>query len=165
MGAGVFKVATCQFAVSGSIKRNAGQICSYLSRAKKARADIVHFPECALSGYAGVDFKNFEGFDWAQLKEQTQRIMALAGKLKLWVVLGSSHRLTGANRPHNCLYLINPKGKIAGRYDKRFCLEKEFSHYTPGDKFVTFTVNGVKCGWLICFELRFPEIYSNEPQV
>jgi predicted amidohydrolase len=159
MATGVLKVATCQFAVSGLINRNSQQICSFLTKAKRAGADIVHFPECALSGYAGVDFETLNGFNWELLKEQTQKIMSLAGKLKVWVVLGSVHRLTEPNKPHNSLYLIGPNGKIVDRYDKRFCMEKELVHYTPGDRFTTFIINGVKCSLLICFDLRFPELY------
>ncbi len=159
MAVGVLKVATCQFAVSGEIARNGHQIRSFISKAKKAGADVVHFPECALSGYAGVDFKTLDGFKWELLKEQTQKIMALTGKLKIWVVLGSIHRLTSPNKPHNSLYLIGSNGKIVDRYDKRFCMEKELTHYTPGDRFATFAINGVKCSLLICFDLRFPELY------
>jgi predicted amidohydrolase len=159
MAAGMLKVATCQFAVSGEIARNGRQICDFLSKAKKAGADIVHLPECALSGYAGIDFETLDGFNWELLKEQTQKLMSLAGKLKIWVVLGSIHRLTGANKPHNSLYLIGPNGRIIDRYDKRFCMEKELTHYTPGDRFVIFTINGVRCSLLICFDLRFPELY------
>ena len=159
MSAGILKVATCQFAVSSSIERNARQICEFLRKAAKLKADIVHFPECALSGYVGFDFPNFDGFDWELLKEQTLKIMALAGKLKLWVVLGSVHPLTPPNKPHNCLYLIGPDGKIADRYDKRFCVAGELRRFMPGNRFVYFTINGVKCSLLICFDLRFPELY------
>ena len=156
MAAGVLKVATCQFAVSGSIKRNSQQIRRYL--AKAAKADIVHFPECALSGYSGYDFESLDELDWQQLQEESEKIAAAAKRYKLWVILGSVHRLTKAN-PHNSLYLISPKGKVVGRYDKRFCTSGELQHYTQGDKFVNFTVNGVKCSLLICFDLRFPELY------
>jgi len=156
---GLLRIATCQFAVSGSIRRNAGTICEMLRKAARARADIAHFPECALSGYAGVDFESFDSFDWSLLKERTERVMALAGKLGVWVVLGSTHRLSGSNKPHNCLYLISPQGKLADRYDKRFCLAKELAYYTPGNRFVTFDVNGVRCALLICFDARFPELY------
>ncbi len=159
MSAGVLRVATCQFAVSGSIKRNARQIHSFLRRAKRAKADIVHLPECALSGYAGKDFETLDRFNWKLLREETKKIMALAAKLKLWVVLGSIHQLTRPNKPHNCLYLIDPKGRVVDRYDKRFCLSDELAFYTPGNRFVNFTINGVKCSLLICFDLRFPEIY------
>ena len=159
MPSGKLTIATCQFAVSGSIKRNSRQICQFLRRAKRAKADIVHFPECALSGYAGKDFKSFAGFDWDLLKTETKKIMALAADLRLWVVLGSSRRLTGPNRPHNSLYLISPKGKIADRYDKRFCTPDDLEHFTPGNRFVIFNINGVRCALLICYDLRFPEIY------
>jgi deaminated glutathione amidase len=159
MAKGVLKVATCQFSVGASIKRNARQISELLHKSKKAKADIVHFPECALSGYIGADFPNFDNYDWELLKEEMQKIMALASKLKLWVVLGSTHKLAESNRPHNSLYLIGPNGKIKDRYDKRFCLKGELRRYTPGNRFVNFTINGVKCSLLICFDARFPELY------
>lgn len=155
----VLKVATCQFAVGRSVKRNSSEICELLHRAKKGKADIVHFSECALSGYVGTDFPNFEGYDWQLLKEETEKIMALAAKLRLWIVLGSTHRLTEPNKPHNSLYLINPDGKIIDRYDKRFCTPGDLRRLTPGNRFVNFTINGVKCSLLICFDLRFPELY------
>jgi len=156
---GMIKVATCQFAVGASIKRNSKRICEFLRKAKKARADIVHFSECALSGYVGTDFPNFEGYNWDLLREETQKIMALTTELSLWVVLGSTHPLTKPNKPHNSLYLINPKGEIVDRYDKRFCTPGDLRRLTPGSRFVDFTINGVKCSLLICFDLRFPEIY------
>jgi len=153
------KIATCQFAVSSDIRRNAAAISNYLKRAKKAKADIIHFPECALSGYVGVDFPNFDGFDWELLKARMLEITALVKKLGVWVVLGSTHPLTAPNKPHNCLYLIGPDGKIKDRYDKRFCMKAEARKYTPGDHFVTFSINGVRCSLLICFDVRFPEVY------
>ncbi|MHC4623641.1 MAG: carbon-nitrogen hydrolase family protein [Planctomycetota bacterium] len=159
MPAGLLKVGTCQFDVSASIKRNAWQICELLNRASRDGAEIVHFPECALSGYAGKDFETFDGFDWALLRGETEKIMALGAKLRLWVALGSAHQLSEPNKPHNSLYLIDPEGKIADRYDKRFCMSEDLPHYTPGNRFVTFDVNGVKCALLICFDVRFPELY------
>jgi len=159
MTEGKLKIASCQFAVSGSVKRNSRQIQKFMVRAGQNQARIVHFSECALSGYAGTDFDSFAGYDWELLKTETKKIMKLAAKLRLWVVLGSSHRLTESNKPHNSLYLINPEGKILDRYDKRFCTESDLEHYTPGDRFVVFTVDGVRCSLLICYDLRFPELY------
>ena len=159
MADSILQVATCQFAVGDSIKRNSRIICGFLHKASKAKADIVHFSECALSGYVGTDFPNFDGYDWDLLKEKTQKIMALARELCLWVVLGSTHPLTEPNRPHNSLYLINPEGEIVDRYDKRFCTLGDLRRLTPGNRFVNFTINGVRCSLLICFDLRFPELY------
>lgn len=159
MSASVLKVATCQFAVGRLVRRNSREIIEFLHKAKRGKADIVHFSECALSGYVGTDFPNFEGYDWQLLKEETEKVMALAAKLRLWIVLGSTHRLTEPNKPHNSLYLINPDGQIIDRYDKRFCTPGDLRRLTPGDRFVNFEIKGVKCSLLICFDLRFPEIY------
>jgi predicted amidohydrolase len=101
MSKGILKIATCQFAVGAFIKRNSKRICEFLQKAKKGKADIVHFSECALSGYVGTDFPNFEGYDWQLLKKESEKILLLANKLKLWIVLGSTHRLTEPNKPHN----------------------------------------------------------------
>ncbi len=159
MKEGTLQIAACQFAVTESVKRNALAIRQFLKKASDAGAQIVHFSECALSGYASTDFPSFEGYDWDLLKDETLQIMALAGELGLWVVLGSTHPLTGPNKPHNCLYLISNEGKIVDRYDKRFGTPGDLDHYTPGNRFVTFTLNGVVCSLLICFDLRFPELY------
>lgn len=119
----------------------------------------MHFPECALSGYVGFDFPNFDGFDWELLKQETGKIAVLAGKLKIWVVLGSVHPSAKGGKPYNCSYLIGPNGKIQDRYDKRFCTAGELRRFTTGNRFVYFTINGVKCSLLICFDARFPELY------
>ena len=159
MADGKLKIATCQFAVGASIRRNAGRIRRFMQQAKQHHADIVHFSECALSGYANVDHLSLRGFDWQTLRSETETIMLLAAKLKLWVVLGSTHPLTHPRKPHNCLYLIDSDGNLIDRYDKRFCMERDLNHYSPGDHFVFFEINGIKCSLLICYDLRFPELY------
>lgn len=159
MGPGVLKIATCQFAVSGHVARNATSVCRYIAQASAQGGDLVHFPECSLTGYPGVDIQGFDGYDWPALKAATERVTACAAEHRVWVVLGSAHRLETTAQPHNCLYLITPDGRIQDRYDKRFCMPGEAPYYTPGDHEVVFTVNGVCCGLLICFEVRFPEIY------
>ena len=159
MAKGCVKIATCQFAVSGNIKRNNEQIQAFIKTASKNDADIVHLPECALSGYAGADLETLSAYNWQLLRSEGEKIVSLAGQLGIWTILGSMHQLTEPNKPHNSLYLISPDGRLIDRYDKRFCTERDLMYYTPGDSFVYFDVNGVKCSLLICFDLRFPEIY------
>ena len=156
---GILSVATCQFAVCGDVDANAARIRELMQQAADKGADIAHFSECALSGYASVDFDSFAEYDWSRLNDRTLEIIALAAELKLWVVLGSSHRLTPPNKPYNSLYLVSSEGKLVDRYDKRFCTEQDMPHYTPGNRFVTFDLNGVQCALLVCFDLRFPELY------
>ena len=152
-------IASCQFPVSSSIAENYDFIKNQIIEAKLKGAEIVHFSECALSGYPGVDMESMEGFDWNLLYEKTDSVLSLAKQLKVWVILGSVHRLSDGVKPHNSLYVINAKGKIIDRYDKRFCTSGDLNHFTSGDHFVNFEVNGVNCGLLICYDIRFPELY------
>ncbi len=156
---GRLRIATCQFAVTADVSHNAAMIRRFIEQAAGAGADIVHFPECAASGYAGVDLPTLDGYDWQRLRAETQTILACAAENRIWVALGSMHELSGGRRPHNCLYLIGPDGRIRDRYDKRFGTPNDLVHYTPGDRFVHFEINGVRCSLLICFDLRFPELY------
>jgi predicted amidohydrolase len=156
---GKIRIASCQFPVSSDIKANFKFIKGQLMEAKLKKADIVHFPECALSGYPGADMNTLENFNWTQLHQLTDSIISLAKELNIWIILGSIHKLSGNNKPHNSLYVINPEGKITDRYDKRFCTVGDLLYFSPGDHFVTFQINGVTCGLLICYDVRFPELY------
>jgi len=156
---GKLRIAACQFPVNEKISENANWIQKQMRTAKVNGAKLVHFPECALSGYGGADWKEIEQLDWSLLRKEMQSIMALAKELEMWVILGSSHQLSGNNKPHNSLYVIDPHGKIIDRYDKRFCTSGDLKYYSPGDHFVDFEINGIKCGLLICYDIRFPELY------
>lgn len=133
--------------------------------AKRSGAGVVHFSETALSGYAGVDFDSLDGFDWDLLVRCTRELMALAADLRLWVILGSTHRLNGRRKPLNCLYIINDRGRIVERYDKMFCTGDragsfgDLKHYSPGNHFTVFTIGGIRCGALICHDCRYDELY------
>ena len=163
----VVRVATCQFPVTAQIEANRAWISRQLRAASRRGADIAHFPEGALSGYAGTDFASFAGFRWDELRRATADVLTSARNLGIWVVLGSAHRLSGSNKPHNSLYIITSRGEIADRYDKRFCSGSpdgrsgDLAHYSPGDHASAWTINGVRCAALICYDYRFPELYRD----
>ncbi len=153
------RVASCQFPVSENITENAGWILNQMVEAADSGAQVVHFPECSLSGYPGVDMESLEGFNWSELRTWTHSVIKLADSLDLWVVLGSIHQVGEGFKPMNCLYVINPDGKIKERYDKRFCTNDDLDHFSAGEHFSVVDIHGIKCGFLICFDVRFPELY------
>jgi deaminated glutathione amidase len=159
MDTGIFNLATCQFAIGSDIRRNGAQIRRQIRRASELGADVAHFPETALSGYPGADIDASSDIDWNLIHDETCRIQELAAQLGIWVILGSSHKLSDGNLPHNSLYAIDPNGAIVERYDKRFCTGGDLRNYTAGDHFSVVTINGVRCGMLICYDVRFPELY------
>jgi deaminated glutathione amidase len=154
-------VATCQFPVSADISQNAGWISRQLREAAGRGARVAHFPEGALSGYAGTDFESFAGFGWDALDRATDQVRELARELGIWVVTGSAHRFSAVSRPHNSLYVIGDDGRIVTRYDKRFLGGSDPDHYSPGNHFSRWTLDGIGCGALICYDYRFPELYRH----
>ena len=160
-------VATCQFPVSADVKVNLGHVLRQARSAKRRSADVAHFPEGALSGYADSNSDTFGGFDWEGLRAATDRVLEVARELGMWLVLGSAHRLSQGHKPHNSLYIIDNTGEIVDRYDKRFCSgdpegrSGELAHYSPGDHPSVWEINGVRCGALVCYEYRFPELYRD----
>lgn len=157
--AGQCLVATCQFPVSADLAANARWIEKQMAQAHRLGAHAAHFPECALSGYAGVDHASLAGFDWDAQRAALARIASMAKDLSLWVILGAAHPLGAGHKPHNALYIIDPAGNLVDRYDKRFCTAGDLKHYSPGDHFTTCRINGVQCGFLICYDIRFPELF------
>lgn len=159
------RVATCQFPVSADIGQNLRYITRQLYLARDRGARVAHFPEASLSGYAGVDFPSHNGFAWALLEESVRAVLELAGELGIWVLLGSAHRLSGDHKPHNSLYIVDDRGELVDRYDKMFCAgpasadEGDLAHYSSGNHFSVFTIDGVRCGALICHDYRYPELY------
>jgi len=162
------RVATCQFSIEPEIKHNRKEVLRLMRQSHSDGAEIAHFSECGLSGYAGVDIPDTDAIDWDELTAATRDIQQLAKELKLWVLLGSTHRLTDGNKPHNSVYVINSRGQIVNRYDKRFCTgvdgrrpTLDLKHYSPGNRNCVFRIKGITCGVLICYDYRFPELYRD----
>lgn len=159
------EVATCYLATTPDLRVNADRICDQMRQARAHGAEVAHFPEAGLPGYAGADVEGYSSLDWRVLEKCTHRVLELARDVGLWILLGSIHRLTGAHKPHNSVYVISDRGKIVDRYDKMFCSGDsegqvgDLAHFTPGSHFSVFEIKGIRCGVMICYDFRFPELY------
>lgn len=157
-------VATCQFPVSADVDSNVRFVTRQMRDSRRRGARVAHFPEGALSGYAGVDFRSFDGFDWPALDRAMEHVLDLARELRLWVVVGSAHRLSGRRKPHNSVYVVDDTGDVVERYDKRFCAGNEegrsldLEHYSAGNHPAMWRIDDIRCGALICYDFRFPEL-------
>jgi predicted amidohydrolase len=52
-------IATCQFPTSADTYRNFQYVSQLMRHAREQGADVAHFPEACLSGYAGADLARF----------------------------------------------------------------------------------------------------------
>jgi predicted amidohydrolase len=59
----------------------------------------------------------------------------------------------------NSSYIIDREGRVIARYDKvhRFRPMDEDKYLQPGKETATFELDGVPCGVVICYDIRFPE--------
>jgi len=160
-------LATSQFATSADPETNACRMIEQIAAAATQGADLVHFPEACLCGYAGNDLADYSGYDWKTLRQKTEDVVAAVKAAGIWVAFGSAHPLSPGVKPHNSVYIVAPDGRLVDRYDKRFCAGDEtgnsgdLAHYTPGDHVCLFTINGIRIGTLICHEYRYPELYRD----
>ena len=69
---GVLRLATCQFPVSADVQANGEWVRTQMRQASAEGANLIHFPECALSGYAGVDLPSIDRLDWDALHRETR---------------------------------------------------------------------------------------------
>ena len=86
-------------------------------------------------------------------------IGALAKKFSVNIVAGSVSNVRGG-KMYNTAYVFNREGACVASYDKThlFTPMGEDDYYEKGDHLATFTLDGVKCGIIICYDVRFPEL-------
>ena len=160
---GKISLAACQFPVEADIRQNLSWVLMQMRISHARGAQIAHFPECSLSGYAGMDFDQVHDQNSFLLKESLLKISEAARNYGLWTVIGSHHFDGDTAMPYNSLYVINDKGDIQDRYDKRLLTAGEYGtdqqYYSPGSRPVLFEAEGIKTGLLICHEWRYPEVY------
>ena len=83
-------------------------------------------------------------------------LSAQAREHEVWVCGSIPERPTASDRPFNQLVLAAPDGAVH-RYAKihPFGYGAEPEHYAAGDAFLTVDVEGVRCTFFICYDLRF----------
>jgi predicted amidohydrolase len=76
----------------------------------------------------------------------------------IWICGTLPERPAGADRPFNQLVLAAPDGAVH-RYAKihPFGYGAEHEHYAAGDTFLTVNVEGVRCSFFVCYDLRFAD--------
>jgi predicted amidohydrolase len=154
-------LATAQSVITPGIRANGAEIRRLMELARAQGADIVHFPEGAMSGYTKSQIKSWNDVDWNGLVAELEETAQLAASLGLWAVIGCAHRLTPPHRPHNSLYVISANGTLVTRYDKQWCSHTEITRFfTPGRELGVFEMAGWKFGCALCIEIQFPELFQ-----
>lgn len=86
----------------------------------------------------------------------------LSSQFGIWILGGMINPATGNQlMGKNCVVLYGPNGKRMGCYEKihLFNPAGEQNVHLPGNKVQIFEIHGMKVCPLICYDLRFPEVF------
>ncbi|MBI4116900.1 carbon-nitrogen hydrolase family protein [Candidatus Pacearchaeota archaeon] len=126
---------------------NLEKIKKYIGLAKKAKADIVCFPESTIHKNKILDLN---GKYIRQIREE-------CGKNSIWCIVTEDMNFNG--KSHNIALLINRKGEIAGNY-KKIHLYGDADELKSGQKIGVFKTDFAKIGIVICWDLAYPELFK-----
>ena len=125
--------------------------------AVKEETDVLVLPETWNTGFFPKEnLAEISCNNGIEVKEQIGR---LAREYGVNIVAGSVSNKK-ENRIYNTAFVFNRKGECVAEYDKThlFTPMCEDKYYTAGDRLCRFELDGVRCGIIICYELRFPEL-------
>jgi len=153
----VINIAGCQMLVTADVGSNVSKIVAGIRDGAESGADLVVFPECAVSGYPPIHHSDIKDIDMVSVAEANQSICDAARKYGVWVVVGTI--VQSSDGLLNTALLINASGAIEGRQDKLHLFHGDRSYFVQGESLECFTVKGVRLGISVCYDSRFPEIF------
>ena len=113
----------------GDVKKNAEDICAYIEKADAANADLVVFPELALTGYSCGDLF-FQDMLWKSVKAGLQQICECSEKHPdLNIVVGLPVRIN--SKLLNCAVMVHGGG-LRGIVPKTYLTEAEKRWFVSG---------------------------------
>lgn len=106
-------VAAAQMAVSSSLSANLERMGRLVEDARQGGADVVAFPELAVTGVRDEDVVAADG---VTLEAALGQVREMARRSRICAVFGMPHIEDG--RRHNSAYAVGPAGEILTRYDQ-----------------------------------------------
>jgi predicted amidohydrolase len=124
------------------------------ARAAAAGARLLVLPEMFATGFT-MNAELAASFGGAS----RELVVDLARGLGVWLAAGLVE--SGRERPRNACLMVSPAGNERLTYHKihPFSLAGEERHFEAGDRLVTVEVEGVRVTPVICYDLRFPELF------
>jgi predicted amidohydrolase len=147
------KIAAVQFKIENfKPEINLKRMEKFIKIAKERKAEIVIFPEVAVTPTAGKrEFFDFKG----RYKNYFQK---LTQKYSTNICPGSFIE-KGENGFYNTAYFIDQKGEIKEKYLKIHLTPQERKYLKSGNKVCVFNTKYGKFGILICWDLVLPEVF------
>ena len=165
---GIFTAAVVQMRSGVSLEANIDLMTSGIREAAALGASYVQTPE--MTGLVQQGGKDF----FATVKSEADdpvgpAASSLAKELGIILHIGSTPILLGEGKAANRAYVYGSDGVLRACYDKIHMFDvdldngeswRESAVYQPGERGVIVDVNGVSFGLAICYDCRFPKLYT-----
>jgi predicted amidohydrolase len=140
----------------GEKERNLELVLALLDDAGRDGAELVVFPECAVSGYMFESADEAAPFAEEIPGPATETVTAACRRLGVHCVFGLLERAGDAL--HNAAQLVGPDG-LVGSYRKSHLPFLGVDRFVrPGDEATVFDTPLGRIAIEICYDLRFPEL-------
>jgi omega-amidase len=153
------KIAVAQISCSlGDSDANLTKVRDFCARAKETGAELIVFPEMTDTGYSMPVVQNHAA-SWSN--GFVPGLQETARKLSIAVVSGVSER--DNTSIYNSQVFVDQEGNITAKYRKTHLYAvapiEEQKCFAPGETFASVAHGGLRFGFSICYDLRFPEMY------
>jgi predicted amidohydrolase len=146
-------LAGAQMACSRDVPANLERMTRLIAEAGANRADVVAFPELAVTGAMASDITSA---DTTVLRQALTRIRAEAQRHRITVVFGMPH-LEGSQR-RNSAFAVGPEGTLLTRYDQMVVDRRDLFEEGADAKSLWFKVKGVPAIVTVGSDARWNEI-------
>ena len=128
-----------------------------ICNAMKDNSDVLVLPETWNTGFFSKE--NLAELSCKDGDEVKSHIGTLAKQYGVNIVAGSVSNVRDG-KVFNTAMVFDRGGECIAEYDKThlFTPMGEDDYFTGGDHLCSFTLDGVKCGIIICYDIRFPEL-------
>lgn len=151
------KIAVFQFEAQCQIDINHTKIIEAIKLAARKQVRLLVFQECAACGYPPIEVRDIKQIDFNRLSKQMDEIKHLAKEYNMYIALGTIEKDRDAY--FNIIYIIDSSGETLGKYAKRALWGWDIENFNKGNELGIYEIDGVKVGFRICFEIRFPEYF------
>ncbi len=153
------KIAAAQISCSlGELDANLLKVRDFSRRASEAGAELIVFPEMIDTGYS-MPVVQTHAASWTS--GFVPGLQEIARELSIAIVSGVSER--DGDMIYNSQIFIDQQGNIIAKYRKTHLYAvapvEEQKCFAPGDALANFEFGGLRFGFSICYDLRFPEMY------
>lgn len=159
-----FRAALIQLKVGKDRTVNLRNAAEQIAKAKSAGARLIALPECFNSPY-GTNF--FNEYAESIPNGPTSEMLAKAAKEHGVYLVGGTFPEIDGGKFYNTCTVWNPEGELLVKYRKMHLFDidipggitfKESDILTAGNELATFTVDNVKVGLGVCYDIRFEEL-------